>query len=90
VAVAGTEASRQLVVEMWVYVPDPKLKALLNTKRSTVADEIRDKMKKNTAEQYLSAEEGPSLVKEIARDAVETAIGKDAAEDILIKSMIVR
>lgn len=90
VHVDGTEAQRQLLVEMWVYVPNPELMAKLNQRRSVVADVIREKMKKSPAQTYLSPEEGPLLVKEIARDAVEGEIGKDAAEDILIKSMIVR
>lgn len=90
VHVEGTEASRQLEVEMWIYVANPELMQKLNSRRSSVADEIRDKMKKSPAQTYLSPEEGPLLVKEIARDAVEAEIGKDAGEDILIKSMIVR
>ncbi len=90
VHVDGTEASRQLQVEMWVYVGNPELMQKLNSRRSVIADVIRDKMKQSPAQTYLSPEEGPLLVKEIARDAVEAEIGKDAAPEILIKSMIVR
>ncbi|HEY1720220.1 MAG TPA: hypothetical protein VGG27_03170 [Magnetospirillaceae bacterium] len=90
VKVDGTEAQRQLLVEMWVYVANPVLMQKLNSMRSTVADEIRDKLKKNSATTYLAPDEGPLAVKEIARDAVEAAIGKDGSPDILIKSMIVR
>jgi hypothetical protein len=90
VHVDGTEASRQLEVEMWVFVSDPVKMQLLNSKRSVIADTIRDKMKQSPAQTYLSPEEGPLLVKEIARDAVEAEIGKEAAPEILIKSMIVR
>ena len=90
VRVEGTEASRQLEVEMWIYVGNPELMVKLNARRSVVADTIRDKLKKNTAETYMSADEGPLAIKEIARDAVEQEIGKDAGEDILIKSLIVR
>jgi flagellar basal body-associated protein FliL len=90
VRVEGTEASRQLEVEMWIYVANPELMVKLNSRRSVVADTIREKLKKNTAETYMSADEGPLAIKEIARDAVEREIGKDAGEDILIKSLIVR
>jgi len=90
VPVAGTEASRQLEVEMWVYMPTPELIGKLSSRRSVIADVIREKMKKNSAQTYLAAEEGPALVKEIARDAVEAEVGKDVGEEILIKSMIVR
>lgn len=90
VHVEGTEVSRQLEVEMWIYVANPELMMKLNSRRSVVADTIRENLKKNTAQTYLSADEGPLAIKEIARDAVEKEIGKDAGEDILIKSLIVR
>jgi flagellar basal body-associated protein FliL len=90
VHVDGTEASRQLEVEMWIFVPNPELMQKLNSRRSVVADTIRDKLKQSPAQTYLSPEEGPLLVKEIARDAVEAEIGKDSNAEILIKSMIVR
>ncbi len=90
VPVEGTEASRQLEVEMWIYEPTPELMLKLNSRRSVIADTIREKLKTNSAQAYLAAEEGPQLIKEIARDAVESEIGKDAGEDVLIKSMIVR
>ena len=90
VQVEGTDASRQLEVELWVYVPDPVLMAKLTNMRSVIADDIREKLKKNPASTYMAPEEGPTTVKEIARDAVEKQIGKDASEDILIKSMLVR
>jgi len=90
VRIEGTDASRQLEVEMWVYVADPQLMIKLTAVRSVVADEIRENLKKNTAETYMSAEEGPTAIKEIARDAVEKQIGKDVPADILIKSLLVR
>jgi flagellar basal body-associated protein FliL len=90
VNVEGTEAYRQLEVELWVYEPNPELMIKLNAQRSTVADKIRANLKKNKAETYMSAEEGPLAIKEIARDAVEDVIGKDANEDVLIKSLLVR
>jgi hypothetical protein len=90
VLVSGTEAYRQLEVEMWIYEPNPDLMIKLNAQRSTVADQIRANLKKNKAETYLSAEEGPMAIKEIARDAVEGIIGKDAGEEVLIKSLLVR
>jgi flagellar basal body-associated protein FliL len=86
----GTEVSRQLEVELWVYVPNPELMQKLNSRRSVVADAIRANLKKNPVSTYVAPDEGPVAVKEIARDAVEAEIGKDAKEDILIKSMIVR
>jgi hypothetical protein len=90
VLVQGTEAYRQLIVEMWVYEPKPELMVKLTALRSVVADKIREGLKKNPSETYLSSEEGPTAIKEIARDAVEDAIGKDAGEDVLIKSLLVR
>jgi len=90
VPVEGTEAYRQLEVELWIYEPNPDLQLKLKPMLSTIADKIRVKLKKNKAEVYESAQEGPLAIKEIARDAVEDIIGKDAGEDVLIKSMLVR
>jgi hypothetical protein len=90
VPVAGTEAYRQLEVELWIYMPNPEIQLKLKPQLSTIADHIRDKLKKNPAGTYESAEEGPTAIKEIARDAVEDVIGKDAGEDVLIKSLLLR
>ena len=90
VPVEGTEAFRQLEVELWIYVPNPELQLKLKPMLSTLADTIRAKLKKNPSSTYESAEEGPLAIKEIARDTIEDQIGKDAGEDVLIKSMLVR
>jgi len=90
VKVEGTDAFRQLVVEMWVYEPNPELMVKLTAQRSVVADKIREGLKKNNSEVYLQFEEGPAAIKEVARDAVEGVIGKEAGEDVLIKSLLVR
>ncbi len=89
VHVDGTEAQRQLLVEMWVYVPNPELMAKLNQRRSVVADVIREKMKKSPAQTYLSPEEGPLLSrKSPATRRRRNRQGRRRGH--LIKSMIVR
>jgi hypothetical protein len=90
VPVTGTDTFRDLEVVLWVYVPEPPLLVKLTARRSVVADTIRDMLKKNPADTYLSAEEGPAAIKEITRDVVENEIGKDADVDVLIKSLLVR
>ena len=90
VLVDGTEAYKQLNVELWIYVPNPEIQLKFKPLVSTVADKIRERLKKNPASTYESAEEGPLAVKEIARDVVEDALGKDINEDVLIKKLLLR
>jgi hypothetical protein len=71
-------------------MPNPEIQLKLKPQLSTIADKIRDKLKKNPAGTYESAQEGPLAIKEIARDAVEDVVGKDTGEDVLIKSLLLR
>ena len=89
VLVQGTEAYRQLIVEMWVYEPKPELMVKLTALRSVVADKIREESRR-TRPRRICRRRKADRDKEIARDAVEDAIGKDAGEDVLIKSLLVR
>ena len=90
VPIKGTDAARELEVELWVFVPDPLIMAKLTALRSVVADDIRDKLPKNDTDTYSSAEEGPTAIKEIAREVLEQRLGKDVQADVLIKKMLLR
>ncbi len=85
-----TKIYRELQVELWVYAATPEALTKLNTTKTLIADDIKAELKKNSVQTFLAPDDGPGVIKDAAKAAIEKYDGKDAIADVLIKSMLLR
>lgn len=80
---------RELQLEVWIYVPDPDKLQKMNAVRTVIAADIKAELGKIPAKTFLS-EDGPKVVKDTCMAMVEKVAGKDMAQDVLIRKMLLR